>query len=307
MRLGLSQACYRWVFYPHLRRDAPAYLMSGQRLPYFSSIPVAVDEREAVEFLLRRCRDLGLSYLYATTALLRDRVHADAMRRLGADHGVTFIGGASADWVATGDDWTRQRDLYVAQMPIALAAGASILCTTHANPAVHNHFSRTPPIERQIEIMVANFREVARAAEEQGLVIAFENHQDYRCSEIARVIEAVASPALRANFDTANPVAVIEDPVDAAASIGAHSVMAHLKDFRIQASTVVGEPRILWAPIGRGDLPLRDVLAVLRDRAADPDGLPLCLEVAPPPDDDPDLWLRDSLDHVRSQLADFLT
>jgi len=191
-------------------------------------------------------------------------------------------------------------------MPIAVAAGATILCTTHAAPAVHNHFSKNPPIAEQIRIMVRNFGEVARAAAAHGLTIAFENHQDYRASEVAAVIEGVGSPALRANFDTANPVAVVEDPLEAARAVGRYAVMVHLKDFRIQASTIVGEPRILWAPIGRGDLELESVLELLHAEAPDPDNLPLCLEVAPPHDHDPDPWVRGSLEHVRARFGRFL-
>lgn len=192
-------------------------------------------------------------------------------------------------------------------MPIAAAAGARILCTTHAAPAVHNHFSKDPPIEQQIEIMIGNFRQAARAAEDHGILIAFENHLDYRASEIARVIQAVNSPALRANLDTSNPVGVIEDPVDAARAVGRYAVMAHLKDFRIQPMTLDGEPRIFWAPIGRGNIELEQILTVLQMEAADPAQLPLCLEVAPPHEHDPDVWVRDSLDYVRQHLRRFLT
>jgi sugar phosphate isomerase/epimerase len=305
VKLGLSQACYRWVFYPHLRRDTPAYASTAERLPYYSTIPVAVDEAEAPAWLVGRCAELGLEFLHLTTGLLGDERRAAELRRLAGDNGVALIGAASANWVARGDEWRRDRDTYVAAMPIAVAAGAAILCTTHAAPAVHNHFTKDPPIGRQIEIMVENFREVARAAVEHGLTIAFENHQDYRASEVAAVIEGVGSPALRANFDTANPVAVIEDPVAAARSVGRYAVMVHLKDFRIQPSTVVGEPRILWAPIGRGDLELERVLEVLQSEAPDPSNLPVCLEVAPPHDHDPDQWVRGSLAHVRGQLGRF--
>ena len=94
-----------------------------------------------------------------------------------------------------------------------------MLCTTHSASTLQNHFSKHPPIDRQIEIMIDNFRQVAAIAEGEEVVIAFENHQDYRASEVARVVAGVNSPAMRANFDTANPVAVIEDPVDAARAI----------------------------------------------------------------------------------------
>jgi sugar phosphate isomerase/epimerase len=305
MKLGLSQACYRWIFYPHLRRDTPAYALSAERLPYYSTIPLSLDEADAAAWLVERCADLGLELLHVTTGLLGDERRAAELRRLAADRGVALIAAASANWVARGDEWRRDRDAYLAAMPIAVAAGASILCTTHAAPTVHNHFTKCPPIARQIEIMVENFGEVAPAAAEHRLTIAFENHQDYRASEIAAVIEGVGSPALRANLDTANPVAVIEDPLAAARSVGRYAVMVHLKDFRVQPSTVVGEPRILWAPIGRGDLDLEAVLEVLQAEAPDPRSLPVCLEVAPPHDHDPDQWVRGSLDHVRAHLGRF--
>lgn len=104
MKLELSQACYRWVFYNHLRRDTPSYALSGNRLPYFFSIPAALDESKAPQWLIQRCADLGLEYLYITTTLLRDTVHASDIRNFGADRGVSLIGGASANWVATGDE-----------------------------------------------------------------------------------------------------------------------------------------------------------------------------------------------------------
>lgn len=307
MKLGLSQACYRWIFYPHLRRDTPAYALSAERLPYYSTIPISVEESGAPVWLIERCAAMGLAFLHLTTGLLRDERRAVEIGKIASDHGVRLIGAASANWVARGEEWRGDRDRYVAAMPVALAAGATLLCTTHAAPAVHNHFTKHPPIREQIEIMVENFAEVVRAAEAHGLTIAFENHQDYRASEIAAVIDGVGSPALRTNFDTGNPVAVVEDPVDAARAVGRHAVMVHLKDFRIQASTIVGEPRILWAPIGRGDLELEQVLDALQATAPDPDGLPLCLEVAPPYDHDPDLWVRGSLDHVRAHFGRFLT
>lgn len=192
------------------------------------------------------------------------------VRNFGTGRGVRIIGGASANWVATGDEWKREFERYIAAMPIAVAAGpASFVPRTRTQPCTT--ISAKTPIERQVEIMTSNFRQAARVAEDRGILIAFENHLDYRASEIARVIEAVNSPALPANnFDTGNPVGVIEDPVDAAKAVACYTVMAHLKDFRIQPLTVDGEPRILWAPIGRGNIELEQILTVLEAEADDP-------------------------------------
>jgi len=43
--------------------------MSGRRLSYFSSVPVAIDENQAAEWLIALCADLRLEYLHITTAL----------------------------------------------------------------------------------------------------------------------------------------------------------------------------------------------------------------------------------------------
>lgn len=305
MKLGISQACYRWVFYSHLRRDWPAYLDRGWALPYFSSIPLAVDEDHAVDFLIERCTRYGLQVLHLEARLLGDLANAIEKVRIMEEHGLEWVSAATANWVATGDDFARDYDRYVAALRLSAAAGARIVCTTHNAPNVHNHFTKDPPIGQQIEIMAENFGTVARVAADLGLIIAFENHLDYRTSEIVQVIEQVNSPALRMNFDTANPIAVIEDPVDAAKRAAPHAVMAHLKDFRVQAMTTIGLPQIHWAPLGRGSVDLDAILPILANGAPDPSTLRLCVEVAPLPEHDPDQWPRASLEWVRERHADY--
>ena len=71
--------------------------MSGNPLPYFSSIPAAIDENEAPQWLIQRCADLGLEYLYITTTQLRDIAHASDVRNFGTGRGVRIVGGASAN------------------------------------------------------------------------------------------------------------------------------------------------------------------------------------------------------------------
>jgi sugar phosphate isomerase/epimerase len=307
MKLGLSQACYRWVFYAHLRRDTPQYLDRGWPVPYFSAIPVAVAEEDAVDFLIERCIHYGLQALHLEAARLVDRPDArDKVRKM-LDHGIEWISAAHANWVATGVEAERGYELYVTALRKSAALGATIVCTTHGAPNVHNHFTKNPPIERQIEIMAANFGRVAQVAADLGLVIAFENHLDYRASEVAAVIERVGSPALRTNFDTANPIGVIEDPVEAARRVARYAVMCHLKDFRVQAMTTIGLPQIHWAPVGRGSVDIDQILPILQESAPDPVNLRLCLEVAPLPEHDPDQWVAASVAHVRERYGRFLT
>jgi sugar phosphate isomerase/epimerase len=306
VKLGISQACYRWVFYSHLRRDQPAYYDRGWPLPYFSSIPLAIDEESAADFLIERCVHYDLRVLHLEARLLGDRARAIEKVKKMAAHGIEWVSAANANWVATGPDFAREYERYVAALRLSAAAGAKIVCTTHGAPNVHNHFTKDPPIARQIEIMAENFSAVARIAADLGLVIAFENHLDYRTTEIVQVIEQVNSPALRMNFDTGNPIAVIEDPVDAARRAAPYAVMVHLKDFRVQPMTTIGLPQIHWAPLGRGSVDFDAILPILADQAPSPASLRLCVEVAPLPEHDPDQWLRASLETVRERYGRYL-
>ena len=165
----------------------------------------------------------------------------------------------------------------------------------------HNHFTKDPPIEVQLERAEANFRSLMPVCAEYGVVLAWENHIDYRLAEVVQVVEAIDSPWLRINLDTANPIAVIEDPMDGARLAAKYAVNMHLKDMRIQPATGTGEPQVSWAPLGRGHVPILEILDLVQTEAEDPDGMPVCIEVAPPPDHDPDVWVRASIEWLRAE------
>ncbi|HJN40280.1 MAG TPA: hypothetical protein QGH28_08895, partial [Chloroflexota bacterium] len=69
MRLGLSQAAYRWVSYPGLRIDQPEYGFRGMAHPYgtVTDGPVSMDEAP-VEWWADRCDEWHLDSLYMATS-----------------------------------------------------------------------------------------------------------------------------------------------------------------------------------------------------------------------------------------------
>ena len=73
----------------------------------------------------------------------------------------------------------------------------------------------------------------------------------------------------------------------------------------MQPATVTGEPRVFWAPLGQGDVPLRQILSLLQESVSDALDLPVMLEVAPPPDYDPDQWVRESVRWLREECGEF--
>jgi sugar phosphate isomerase/epimerase len=86
-----------------------------------------------------------------------------------------------------------------------------------------NHLSQT----------AATLKQIALLAEDLGLRIGVENHQDATSADLLWLCEEVGSPAIGVTLDTGNPLAVAEDPVAFAERILPHLVHVHLKDYRM--------------------------------------------------------------------------
>lgn len=89
---------------------------------------------------------------------------------------------------------------------------------------------RNEPHGPQLDAIVRMLGESVKIAEDNGVLLAIENHIDYTSEEILQILERVGSPALKVNFDTGNTLRVMEDPVAAARRLGPYTVAAHLKD-----------------------------------------------------------------------------
>ena len=306
MKLGMSLACYRWMFYPALRRDLPQYKSAGRPLPYIQTITGPTPTEEPRDWLIDRMIDHGLESLYMGTAYLGSHDEALSFRERMAENSLELIGGLGLTVAADPDEWRLNNFKRCAHdIRLMAHAGATFAAAVNDRPDNFNHFSKDPSIAVQIDRAIQNFRSLMPICEEVGLKLAFENHLDYRISEVVQVVQGVDSPWLGINFDTANPVGVIEDPVVAAQAAAPYTINAHLKDFRIQPATGTGEPRIFWAPLGQGDIPISEILAILAAESPDPNTLSACIEIAPPPENDPAIWLNASIQWVQHHCSQY--
>ena len=85
-----------------------------------------------------------------------------------------------------------------------------------------------------MEAIAARLREALPVAEDLGLAVAVENHQDATTNDLLRLYEmSGASPAYGITLDAGNPLAVGEEPVEAARRL-AHLIRhIHVKDYTI--------------------------------------------------------------------------
>ncbi len=86
----------------------------------------------------------------------------------------------------------------------------------------------------RLEAVAARLREVLPHAERLGIALALENHQDATTDDLLQLAEmSGASPAFGVTFDTGNPLAMGECPVEAARRLAPLIRHIHLKDYTL--------------------------------------------------------------------------
>lgn len=170
----------------------------------------------------------------------------------------------------------------------------------------HHRWRRDPPLTEQLDRLVAALTPLAQAAASEGVILALENHADYRGAEVAQVIARVNSPGLRARLDTGNAYAVIEEPAIAAAALAPFTVATHIKDLYVRPQ-YHGLLSLVGCAVGEGDVDIRNCVAALAASAPNPADLTLCLEIEPPAGTDLFPLAQQSVAWAHQHLAAYLT
>ena len=150
------------------------------------------------------------------------------------------------------------RDLkYHTEIAARIGAGVMRICCggRHTRPADWpSHKAALLPL----------LREAVAHAQEQGVVLAIENHIDFLADELVELIETVNSPWLGVCLDTANNLRLLEDPLRAALKLAPYARATHVKDIRARS----GDPHsfAFWPSVtlGQGLIDLPAIFAALK-------------------------------------------
>lgn len=291
----------------HKRRydtGRPVANTSGRPHQFYTHAPQpTVDTSDPLGWFIPRLRDMGFDAIEGSLEQYQSPAEIDRIGNLLSKHGITL----STDY---GDDFSNPTRDPEAFRPFARNAKQ---LGVHAigvggMPFSINRFVDDPSFERQMEMIRTGVAPLAAIAEEEGLVLGYENHADYRCSDLVEhVVKPIGSPALGIKLDTGNCPLVIEDAVDAARVSAPYCHATHFKEMFISPVTPDGG-KIVGAPLGRGHLELDKVAKILHEGAPDSENLILSIEIGwMPPNEDYFEWLADSVDWCRSALAAYLT
>jgi sugar phosphate isomerase/epimerase len=116
----------------------------------------------------------------------------------------------------------------------AAGVGAKVVRATLSNILCGDRRKLAGGWDSRLEEIAARLREVQPVAEDLGICLAVENHQDATTDDLLRLAEAVKfSPAFGITLDTGNPLAVGEGPVEEARRLAPIIRHLHLKDYTI--------------------------------------------------------------------------
>jgi len=248
MKIGIDSYCFHRYFgevYPGLQSDPGIrWRMEGEFLDF--ALKQSVDEI-ALESCFFDALDDGLC------AEIQGRLdEAGVDRVLGWGHPEGLWGGTRPD----------ELEKLKRHIPQTLKLGSSRMRITAASM----NYAKAPR-EELIGKVVPMLAEAARAAEDQGVVLALENHIDFTSQEMLRIIEAVDSDYLRVNLDTGNALRLLEDPVEAAKRLAPYTVSTHTKDIATRRKGGSPADNFTWwpaCPAGEGVIDLPGVVEALR-------------------------------------------
>ncbi|HEY7030830.1 MAG TPA: sugar phosphate isomerase/epimerase family protein [Thermomicrobiales bacterium] len=306
MRLGF--AAFEFVnhatrkrYYPSTR---PVASTNGRPIQFFTHRPQPqIDMADPLGWFIPRCREMGFDAIEGNLQPYLEPKETDRIGNLLAKHGIAL----STDY---GDDFSAPKKDPNEFRPFARVAkqlGVSAI-GVGGMPFSINRFVDDPSFERQMEMIRTCLTPLVAIAEAEDLKLAFENHADYRCTDlIEHVVNPIGSPALGIKLDTGNAPLVIEDAVDAARASARVCYATHFKEMFISPVTPDGG-KIVGAPLGRGHCRLDEVARILHEQAPDPENLILSVEIGwMPPNEDYFEWLEESVAWCRRELADYLT
>jgi len=126
--------------------------------------------------------------------------------------------------------------------------------------------------------IIAGLKEAAAYAYDQGVTLALENHGRLagRSEQVETILNAVASPALKANPDTGNFLLVHQPSHIEVAALAPRAAMVHFKDFRVVPDNYTGFAyvgteglKFAGTAIGEGEVDLPDCVSSLHQAGFD--------------------------------------
>ncbi len=161
-------------------------------------------------------------------------------------------------------------DRFEAELRTAGQAGARVVRTVMLSGRRYETFPTAEAFRRFAESSSHSLKLAAPVAARHGILLAVENHKDWRADELLAILKRVGNDHVGVCLDTGNSIALLEDPMDVIEALAPRSFTTHFKDMGLEEyreGFLLAE-----VPLGTGVLDLPRAVRILQDGPA---GYPL--------------------------------
>jgi len=176
-------------------------------------------------------------------------------KKLLADYGLSVSGISISARFAVVDPDEKREQFDETRRNMALAADLGA-------PIVRIYGGRIPrgfTHETIMPIIVQNLREIGDEAEDYGVTLALETHDDWVDTSLcAKLMREVNHKRVRILWDLHHPYRMRgEKPEETYKNIGQYAVSVHIKD------SIVENNKVKYVLLGEGDVPIKEMLELL--------------------------------------------
>ncbi|MDF2961460.1 MAG: sugar phosphate isomerase/epimerase [Paenibacillus sp.] len=114
-----------------------------------------------------------------------------------------------------------------------------------------------------LQQILGSFQEAAETADQTGVNLAVENHQDLASEELLWLCETIGSDRFGINLDTGNPLATAEEPNDFFRRVAPYVKNVHLKDYYIY--WYEEGYRLVRSPLGQGSIDFPELFRIFSE------------------------------------------
>jgi sugar phosphate isomerase/epimerase len=156
---------------------------------------------------------------------------------------------------------------FTTELRCAREAGAKVLRTVLLGGRRYEQFGDIEAFRAAVDRAEQSVKLAEPIVAKHDVLLAIENHKDYRSDELADLCQRLSSRHVGACVDTGNSVALLEDPMKVVQTLAPWAFSVHLKDMAVAEY----DEGFLLAevPLGEGFLDLPKMIALLRKSRPD--------------------------------------
>lgn len=253
--------------------------------------PLLSQLRFIVEQKLDTC-SIGLNQL---AELPDDR--KKVLRSFQKEHGLRYVPHIGFDFLRTPESEVQKIvDGLLKKLEAHLEFFEGTITTTGLGAG--HRFDRALPLEEKLAKCSKSLTPLTRGVADLGLPLGIENHGDYYVSDLVRLCQQ--TPYLYLFLDTGNTYLIGEAPLPAFELAAPYTIGTHFKDHFVGPNHKDLKFEITGAPIGAGDVPMRECYDILMKNSPHKNHLVMMLEMISPKDMNPMECMQQSLKFIRS-------